>query len=183
MNKVLVGVPCMDIMRTRTAFALINLEIPKGSEIVIVFELGADVARNRNKIVKRAIDDGFTHVLFIDSDMLFDKDILTRMLNANEDILGVVYNKRMLPVVPLFKPIDEFEEIPNYRFEVEWVGTGVMLIKTEVFKTIGEPCFMFQYTDEYVGEDIYFCRKAREAGYQIMIDPKITVKHLGELAF
>jgi len=29
-----------------------------------------------------------------------------------------------------------------------------------------------------VSEDVYFCAKAREAGFKIWVDPRVKVKHL-----
>jgi hypothetical protein len=40
--------------------------------------------------------------------------------------------------------------------------------------------FDFKVTPEgYIGEDFLFCDRAREAGYEVWIDPTITLGHMG----
>jgi hypothetical protein len=43
------------------------------------------------------------------------------------------------------------------------------------------PCiFDFMLTDEgYVGEDFLFCDRAREHGFEVWVDPTITLGHMG----
>ena len=181
--KVLVGVPASELIRTRTAFSLFNLR----GEAILSMQIGCDVAHNRNKLAQQAIDKGYSHLLFVDSDMVFEPDTLKRMLAHNKDILGLACNHRRFPLESVVKPLDEADvnkALPKELFEAKSVGTGVMLIRTEVFTKIPEPWFKFVYVDgKRVGEDVNFCKKAREAGYEIWVDPTIPVKHLGEFAF
>ncbi len=190
-SKVLIGIPCMDSVRTKTAFSLFNLKRPEGTELMM--KVGADVARNRNSIVEYALANDFTHILFIDSDMKFNPDTLEVMLANDVDICGVLYNQRALPLRANIMSLEEKEvkgrhevvkcEIQKGLTEVRWAGTGIMLIKSKVFKNIKAPWFAFQYEGEYVGEDVYFCRKAREAGYKILIDAGVPVRHVGEFEY
>jgi hypothetical protein len=40
--------------------------------------------------------------------------------------------------------------------------------------------FDFKVTREgYIGEDFLFCDRAREAGYEVWVDPSITLGHMG----
>lgn len=191
MHKVLIGVPCLDSIKTKTAFSLFNLK--RGGNTELIMKVGADVARNRNQIVEYAIEKGFTHILFIDSDMKFNPDTLERLLENDEDICGVMYHQRALPLRYNLMPMEQDEErgkyeivdfkVPADLFEVKWVGTGIMLIKTEVFKKLQKPYFAFLYEDEYVGEDVYFCRKARDAGYKIFVDATVQNRHVGNFEY
>ena len=61
--------------------------------------------------------------------------------------------------------------------EVDAVGTGVMLIRSSVFKDIGKPYF---YYEENRSEDIMFCQKCREKGIRIYVDTTIGCGHIGE---
>jgi hypothetical protein len=63
-----------------------------------------------------------------------------------------------------------------------------MLVQSEVFTKIGKPYFALGYSpadDNYVGEDFFFCKKAREKGYQILIDQGLSkeVRHVGEMEY
>jgi len=64
-----------------------------------------------------------------------------------------------------------------------YVGMGFMLVKKGVFETVKWPWFLsttipfVNRTEIMVTEDIYFCNKAREAGYKVWIDPTVKVGH------
>ena len=61
-----------------------------------------------------------------------------------------------------------------------------MLIKTSVFKKLPHPWFSYEQDDEgntVVGEDMWFCRLARQAGFKIYCDKNVKIKHLGDYAY
>ncbi len=179
---ILLGVPCGDTIKSRTAFSLLTLK----GDFVPAFEMGCDVADNRNKLAARSLD--FSHLLFIDSDMVIEPDTLMRMHARNVDILGLAANRRKLPLESVVKPLDTadiHQPLPTDLFKAESCGTGVMLIRTSVFKKMEAPWFEFSYdgNGKRIGEDVGFCLKARKAGYSIWVDPTIPVKHLGEYPY
>ena len=49
---------------------------------------GSNIAENRLKLVKRAMEAGGTHVVFIDDDMSFPNDMLQRLLAHNLPIVA-----------------------------------------------------------------------------------------------
>jgi hypothetical protein len=77
------------------------------------------------------------------------------------------------------------------------VATAFMLVQRKVFEDLiaAHPewdyyehrqdkhlnaVFDFKVTDEgYIGEDFLFCDRAREAGYEVWVDPTITLGHMG----
>lgn len=61
-------------------------------------------------------------------------------------------------------------------FEIEGCGTHFVLIKREVLEKIKPP--WFQYTTAGAGEDFYFCRKIREAGFSIHADLSVYTGHI-----
>jgi hypothetical protein len=185
---ILIGVPCTDTIKSRTAFSLYFLGQFHAHEAVLEMERGADLAQNRNKLVASALNRRATHILLVDSDMEFNHHTLSKMLAHDKDILGLAANRRKLPLESVVKPLNPSDvngELPNGLFEAESCGTGVMLIKTDVFKKLPAPWFDFGYDDkgERVGEDVRFCRLAREHGYKIFVDPTIPVRHIGEYAY
>ncbi len=60
--------------------------------------------------------------------------------------------------------------------ECDGVGGGCLLIHRRVFDAIEKPYFKCN-PDTFIGEDFYFCRKAREAGFKIYLDPSILLGH------
>jgi hypothetical protein len=71
-------------------------------------------------------------------------------------------------------------------FECRAVGTGIMLIKTSIFLKIPRPWFKMRTARTGMtleGEDWYFCKKARKAGFSVWCDPTLECGHIGETIF
>lgn len=68
---------------------------------------------------------------------------------------------------------------PDHPFACDSTGLGLCLIKREVIERIDPPWCRFtgQFKGEYVGEDVYFFRKVRAAGFEILVDPSVTCDH------
>jgi len=68
--------------------------------------------------------------------------------------------------------------------EIFAVGLGCMLVKREVYENISRPFFSVEWNDNYtnlVGEDIYFCQKAKSYKYKIWLDNDLSeyISHVG----
>lgn len=180
--NILIGIPSDGNITARTAFSVFNL---KGA-FDVTFAIGCDVAHNRNKLAAGALDK-YTHLLMVDSDMEFNPDTLERMLAHDKPILGLAANHRRLPLESVVKPLKEADvhkELPKELFQAMSCGTGVMLIKSEVFKKIPAPWFEFSYENgERIGEDVSFCMKAAKQDIPVFVDPTIAVRHWGEYAY
>lgn len=180
--KTLIGMPCGESIKSRTAFSLYYLEADE-----LRMQRGCDVAENRNKLARHALDNGFTHILFVDSDMQFPPDTLKRLLTLDKDIVGIVAHHKKLPLESNVKPLTEEEAgkpFPTEPFQCGAIGTGIMLVKTTVFSELPEPWFYFSYKDgQRQGEDFNFCTNAREHGFEVWADPTIPIKHVGEYLY
>lgn len=63
--------------------------------------------------------------------------------------------------------------------QVEWVGGACLFVSQDVFTRLGgltERWFMYS-------EDLELCRRARAAGYMVILDTDITVRHVGGGSF
>lgn len=127
-----------------------------------------------------------SHILFLDADVLPRRNTLKKLLEHDKDIVTGVYNiaqegKLYWSVSrdETFSAID-LEELPKNPFKVTLCGFGVVLIKTEVFEKLEWPYWENIRTPGGVkrGEDLYFCRKARDAGFDIWCDPKVKCNHV-----
>jgi len=63
-----------------------------------------------------------------------------------------------------------------------------MRIKAGVFKALSEPWYETPWrTDKrgYIGEDVFFCNKARDAGFKIWIDHDVSkeIGHVGTFEY
>ena len=66
------------------------------------------------------------------------------------------------------------------------VGTGFLLINLDIFKKLKEPWFFWKTNEQgevVEGEDYWFCRIAKEAGFEVWVDLTIKVGHIGDYIF
>jgi hypothetical protein len=68
------------------------------------------------------------------------------------------------------------------------IGMGVMMVRAEVFQTMPQPWFHIHFSPDsavYTGEDIWFCRGSREAGFEVWLDHDLSqhVRHIGNFEF
>jgi hypothetical protein len=187
--KVLVGVPHMGIFPYQTVASMLNLigatKYPNSFAL-----LGLSLVYvAREDIVKNAIDNGFTHVFFLDSDMNPPSNIINKLVEQDKDIISGMAFKRVFPFEPCFyDKIEETSEGKCLRIYRDWekdslievvgVGMACCLIKIEVFKKLYETIDKIYFPRDETGEDIGFCQLATRAGYKIYVDTSIDVGHV-----
>jgi len=129
-----------------------------------------------------------THLYFMDYDVVPPNGTLQKLLDYNIPIVAGIYKMNTNIRAWSFKTGDNWysqkEQLPEGLIEATCVGGSTLLMKREVLENLESPCFKIEYRaidekgrcyDE--GEDEYFSRIAREAGYKLMIDPTIICKH------
>lgn len=187
--RVVIGIPATEMMKAKTAHAVGALILESGDKIIdFLLIQSCDIASSRTWLAKQALEKNATHLLFIDSDMLFPSDTLEQLLARDKDIIGVEYHKRKFPLETVTAYMPDEEKSETEPFKVGIAGTGIMLIKTDVFKNpyLDKNWFSFGRNangENVIGEDGWFCNTARDVGYDIWVDPVIKVLHLGEYGF
>jgi hypothetical protein len=159
---------------------------------------GSILPRSRHKLALHALEGGFTHLFFIDSDMRFPVNILRRLLSWDTFIVACNCSTKEYPGSPtarIFNPHSPESGFPYYIFpdssglrKVWRIGTGVMLIKTDVFRRVPKPWFGTKWVEsdeDFVGEDWFFCERAQEAGFDIMVDVAASkyIGHVGDFTY
>ncbi len=175
--KLAIAIPNTGTIKSQTAFALCRMLKDFPYDYDVLFHEGSMLHIMRERLTKKAIDLRCTHLLFLDSDMTFDKDAVLRLLKRNKDVVGANYHKRKLPLEATVQNPKKLSGLTT----CDSVATGFMLIKLDVFKKITEPWFFWGENGE--SEDFWFCRKAREAGYKIWVDLTIPIKHIGDYQY
>lgn len=153
---------------------------------------GCNLSQNRSGLVDMSLEQDCSHILFLDADMTYPEDTIARLYKHNKFIVAANYPKRDFPIVGTavdfnWDPVTTTKEDTGLA-EVQFAPTGCMLIKTEVFKSIEKPWFAHSYVLElqkYATEDVYFCNKAREAGYSVWIDHDLSkeIEHVGKYKY
>lgn len=138
----------------------------------------------------------FWHLFWIDADIEFDPFDVAKLWNLNADIaVGLYAMKRHDMPLSAWKngKLLRIEDCPSDPFEVDFAGTGFMLIRRNVIETLAAKVPTWEGANGPVpalfmtpihnggleSEDYHFCRIAREAGFKIIADPSIKLGHWG----
>lgn len=166
------------------------------------------IPRGRNALVARAMANPLaTHLMFIDSDIMFDPSDVLSLLQEDVDIIGGGYPKKSLPIDYVINQCpDGFQD--ERKIEVLRLGTGFMLIKRAVFERLAEAHPNLKYMDDcgldpalnqflyayfdcglvpghnvYMSEDWMFCNRWRDLGGKVFLSKCFALGHIGTFLF
>lgn len=189
-RRVAVAIPSGDTVQADFALSLAGMCHSSGGIVVDLFSCKSSiVAEARNIGVRHALESGAEHLLFVDSDMVFPRDSLLRLLRRRRDIVGATYVKRVPPHDPLGAPVDPVSaDETGELLEMTRLPTGLLLIRTEVLRRLKPPFFRFGVDEErgvIVGEDYLFCDTVRRAGCHVWCDCPLSreIGHIGQKVF
>lgn len=189
--KLLIGIPSYDYMHAEFVKCLKDLVIQltrDGISFDVQICNGTLVYIARDKIAHKAINEGYTHVLWLDADMIFRPSVFGNMMDNGADMVtGIAHSRRPPYMSCVFKNISDLNhmqrydatEYPNEPFEVAGCGFACVLVKTEVLKAVNDrfkTCFL---PEAEWGEDLTFCRRATAMGFRIIADPMVQLGHIG----
>jgi hypothetical protein len=227
--RILVGTPTYNgQLTTHYTGSLLGLWSEFRGELDWKSTSGTLLAWARNTLASLALEAGHSHLLFIDSDIDFPPSLIRRMLDFDAPIVSAVCPHRILDV-PRFHAmareyddpgsawarslsfVMELEQPPVERngfYRARRTGTGLMLIKREVFETLRDAypdlhrpaantyyehqglthvlqCFDPAYDENGVamGEDVSFCRRWQATGGELWVVYDDTVGHVGPFVF
>lgn len=184
MSKGLVGVIANDFARVSLFTACVwKLEMPDGWKKEMM--IGGDWCGARNDLCQQVLDEGHSHLWFMDDDHAFPPQMLNKLLAHDKALVMPICLSRVHP----FKPLQYTEVIEGkYRYlpiplskadtdglvEVVAGGCAGMLIRRDVIEAIKPP--WFEYADR--SEDIIFCEKAKDAGFELHADLSVRLGHV-----
>ncbi len=193
--KVMIGVPTAEMARRADFYDYFNLlDKPEGT--IISFAHGQSPARNRNLMIKTAIEKECTHILFLDDDLAFKPDMLNRLLAHDKDIVGGYYLMRNYPHKPIvFSWANEegrclhLFPTDNMTGLVECValGLGAVLIKTSVFQAMHEELKdstwvrLGELENDHWCDDIGLWKRVRDYGFKMYCDLDVLVGHMAQV--
>lgn len=184
--KIMIAIPSMDQVAAEFAQSLASLR--KVGDCIVAFQLSSLIYDARNNLLKKALQIGADYVLWLDSDMVFGPDLLEKLLEDMDgrDIVSGIYFRRRPPYTPVLMSVLEeahTEDVLEYPedeiFEIAGCGFGCLLMKADVARNV-----LLQtqnwFTPAYgLGEDLAFCRRAKDTGYKIWCDPRVKCGHVG----
>jgi hypothetical protein len=162
------------------------------------------ITQGRNMCVAEFLKKGFTHLLFIDSDIAFNEGAAGRLIEANKDVISIPYPLKDMNWDKGFKMIQEGKiksaldlknkafyrypfkvpdpeniKIQNKVIEVTHSPTGFMMIKREVFEKM-----IIAYPNLRIDQDQLVNGKVEKLGhmwnfFDTLFDPEKRT-YLGE---
>jgi len=192
------------------------------------------ISRARAYLADEFIRSGCSHMMFIDADISFNAMDVLAMLVLDKEIIGAPYPKKTIKWSNIKKAILKNPDIDESvlatlggdivfnpaagteRFsvadplEVMEIGTGMMMIRREVFAKFDEAYPQYLYTPDHVGtanfggdrkimmyfsteidkesnrflsEDFFFTQSCRKIGIKVWMAPFISCGHTGSYLF
>ena len=159
------------------------------------------ITRARNYLVDEFLRSGFTHLLFIDSDINFDPRDVIALMALDKDVIGAPYPKKSIkwPSVieavkrkPDISPTELEKTAGDYVFnavagtaqfsvgeplEVLELGTGFMMVKRDVFVQFENQYPNLRYKPDHVGQANFDGSRYIHAYFDTVID---TVENGGK---
>lgn len=189
----LVGVIANDSARYSLFSSCIDqLDLPNGWKKEWV--IGGDWCDARNQLCQMVLDEGYSHLWFMDDDHAFPPQILTKLLAHNVPLVTPVCLTRTYPFNPVqyvagenggkTLPIPLSQTATDGLIEIEAGGCAGMLISREVIEetqygrelALGDGMGWFEYSHK--SEDVLFCEKAKAAGFKIYTDLSVRLGHI-----
>jgi len=164
--------------------------------------LGNDtyVDRARNTIASMFYRSDFTDLVFIDSDISWDVQGLANLLASPFDVTGGLFPKKgkweqYTGKIKLNSESCPIQDPATELLEAEFLPAGFLRITKSCITKLTEAyqhdwykerdekvvrLFACETTDnQYIGEDVSFCRKWQQMGGKCYIEPRIKFGHTG----
>lgn len=177
----------------------------RGDRVTIFDESGnAMIGDCRGLIVAKFLEGDGTHLVFVDSDVAWDAGSLVRMVDRGVDFVAGLYPQRKDPLDFCCQWITEKKELEleDGLIEVKGVPAGFMCLSRAMLEKMvahypDTQFYCSQAPDDTAhdlfgpyrigrvkfGEDYSFCRRWRDIGGKVWIDPEIRMGHVGYKTF
>lgn len=131
----------------------------------------------------------YDKILWIDSDIAFTPDDAMKLIKSDKDIISgayllatgeVVAYPELLKGALIYDAVKEMKE----PMKVEGIGFGFVAVKSGIFEQLSRPWFQSTivttedgFSFAMMGEDLSWCKRVTDLGYEIWFDPTARVTH------
>lgn len=186
------------------ALALVTQHTPVATGLLFDSHYELDYARN--DLVEKALEKGCTKVLFLDvgnipklyrevdgkPTLTFFPELVGALLSHDYPIVSGLYCRKLggwnaymldsegTKLETLKGPL---EQVAGKHLYVDAVGMGCCMVDARVFDRVEYPWFSFRRkggrgeVKQEMSEDIWFCRRANQAGFRVLVDSNIVCTH------
>jgi hypothetical protein len=197
--SVMVLVPAMEMVNAEfaqhLAMACANM-VANGIKINCAFNIGSVITIARRNLTDIFLKSDFDFAWWVDSDMKFPIDAPIKLLKRGVPLVGANYRRRRFPNPGFtgmigqpgsFQELVTDENSPSIE-KVDVLPHGMMMVHRSVYEAVPQPHYLQEYVTELnleIGEDIYFCRKAKAAGIDAWCDHDLSkeIAHIGIFHF
>jgi len=169
------------------------------------------VSRARNRLVAQFLKSDATHLLFIDTDLIFSPEHVARIVSHGEPIVAGLYPKKQRKLGWVCNLLDPSPEADERGLQpVKYAGTGFLCIARAVFEDLIYAYPELRYDPDegdsevgslwdffkvgvwecpetgyrrYLSEDWWFCQLAQDQGWEVLMDTQIILKHVGQFIY
>ena len=192
-KKILIAIPTNKYIEPETFKSIYDLEVPNGYKVDFEFFYGYCVSQVRNLISDWVIR-GYDYLFSVDSDIVFPKDTLKKLLSHDKDLVTGIYRQRKNEqILEIYLPSAnggtrnaKIEELSDPLVEIVGCGFGCVLVKKELFVKIPYPQFEYKMNNAnsiQISEDNDFCLKALKNGFKLYCDTSVICGHIGNTNF
>jgi hypothetical protein len=112
-----------------------------GIRTILVNESNSVISFSRNSMAEFAINNGATHIMWIDSDNVPPIDVVKRFLDLDKDIVGSAYCKRVPPYELLGTPMKTTDLTKGGVVPYWTLPGGCVMVKAKVYRTVPKPWY------------------------------------------
>ena len=200
-HKYMLAMPCYDSkVMTPTVTALLS-SVMHMSKLGIQFQLallnsGTLLDASRNELAQSFLESDCDTMICLDADMVWKwEDLQTLMVCADRYpvVAGAYTIKSDIP--KFYVGIQDYTPNKDGLIKIDHIGFGFVAIQKRVFEKLKPIVNKYRHhitkkefnafhrfsikDGEYIGEDIYFFKKLKEAGIPAYVVPNIKLGHVG----
>jgi hypothetical protein len=144
----------------------------------------------RDRCIEAALEAKADYLLLYDDDMIFDNSLFLKLWRHRKPFMGALAFTSREPIAPVLyqfrrtwdfaarretvESVIVFDYPRDQLFQLDAIGSGVLLISTDVFRKLERPWFHGSIGS---GEDVHLCFKAWQKGIPIYCDTSCKTRH------
>ena len=134
----------------------------------------------------------YDKILWIDSDIAWNPEDVIKLYESDKDVVSGAYlfgSGEVAAYEKFLKKGYSYDDVKDKTelMQIDGCGFGFICVKPGIFESLSRPWFQSamakleqdgkEYEFPVIGEDISWCMRVKEKGYEIWLDPTVQVTH------
>ena len=188
--RLLIAIPTTDYIHAEFVKSLVKLTEELGRRKIaysVEVQAGTLVYIARNRLANKAINENYTQVLWIDSDMVFGEKIYEDLADTGKEMVCGAFVSRRPPYGPCIYTSIERDNIQKVKdfgitpFRVDGCGFACVLTSRDLLQRVTHKFGTSFMPTDYYGEDLAFCWRVKQIGGEIWCDPTVRPGHIAHI--